>query len=80
MTRARDLATVGAHLLWWSPALALAIILTAPHVVALYGIPYRLRRVRRLCQRLQVDEAERVTAAVERDARVAQRWCAGLRP
>lgn len=80
MTRAFDAAVVAITLAWWSPTVALALIRTAPHLVAVRGRLYRIRRAHRLIDRGRVDEAERVIGALRREDAAADCWRARFRP
>lgn len=60
--------------LWWAPTFAVAIAHAAPHVAAGLSAPYRMRRVRRLIDRGDVDEADRVIAALRREAAALIQW------
>ena len=79
MTRALDAVVVAAAVVWWLPTIAAGLVLAAPHVVALYGAPWRIRRAHRLIDRGRVDEAGRVITALRREDDAADRWRAELR-
>ena len=66
--------------LWWAPTFAVAIVHAAPHVAAGLSAPYRMRRVRRLIDRGDVNEADRVIAALKRDAAATERWLGAAAP
>lgn len=66
--------------LWWAPTFIVAIVRAVPHVAAGLSTPYRMRRVRRLIDRGNVDEAERVIVALRRECETGRRWRASVGP
>ena len=79
MTRALHIVATAGVILWWMPTIAIAALRLMTRFVSSLGTPYRLRRLDQLIARGDVDEAERVIAALHRDRAAAARWLGSAR-